>query len=446
MSDGKEIISIHVGEWGIDLGTNSWKGLLSEHGIDNSGRSDNASDLSMERLGVYFNNTKVDHYVPRAIVTDLDPITRARFTRNTVHELLPGQNKIYGSSSCYNNWAKGFYSADAGEVTEKALDALRREAEQCDNLQGIQMTHSIFAGTGGGMGSLLLSRLAEEYPEIHQLTSSVMPTYSVDDGCVIRPYNVVLSLQYLAEHADLTWLFSHWALDNKIVYQLKMDNSWARYNRIISDIMSGATTSLRFPTTGQGSDLTQFIKNLVPASPRLHFLTSAMAPVYGSHAHTNPVQMTTTQLARELCQDGMWTMSCNQPRSQVHGRCLAYSASFRGPNASVNDIKQFFQNARDKTSPDFVEWMPANAHLHVSPVSAAGYDSETAAFGIGNFTSVREELEDTLQMFDTLFKRRSFLHFYTDHGMDQMEFVDAASIVTDLIEEYKMAGSSIITQ
>jgi hypothetical protein len=59
---------------------------------------------------------------------------------------------------------------------------------------------------------------------------------------------------------------------------------------------------------------------------------------------------------------------------------------------------------------------------------------------------VIEELEDTLQMFDALFKRKSFLHFYTDHGMDQMEFVDAASIMTDLIEEYKMAESDTITQ
>jgi tubulin beta len=90
--------------------------------------------------------------------------------------------------------------------------------------------------------------------------------------------------------------------------------------------------------------------------------------------------------------------------------------------------------------------MPANAHLHVSPVSAAGYESEAAAFGIGNFTSGIEELGDTLQMFDTLFKRRSFLHFYTDHGMDQMEFVEAASIMADLIEEYKMAETDTITQ
>jgi tubulin beta len=90
--------------------------------------------------------------------------------------------------------------------------------------------------------------------------------------------------------------------------------------------------------------------------------------------------------------------------------------------------------------------MPANTHLHVSPVSAAGYDSETAAFAIGNFTSVIEELGDTLQMFHTLFKRRSFLHFYTDHGMDLLEFVDAASVVADLIEEYKMAETDTITQ
>jgi hypothetical protein len=80
----------------------------------------------------------------------------------------------------------------------------------------------------------------------------------------------------------------------------------------------------------------------------------------------------------------------------------------------------------------------------MSPVPAAGH--ETAAFGIGNFTSVIEELEDTLQMFDTLFKRGSFLHFYTDHGMDQLEFVEAASIMADLIEEYRMVESDTITR
>jgi hypothetical protein len=120
-------------------------------------------------------------------------------------------------------------------------------------------------------------------------------------------------------------------MNNKIIYQLKMDHSWALYNRIIADIMAGATTALRFPTTEQGSsDLTEFIKDLVPNSPMLHFLTSAMTPVYGSQSHTNPAKMTTTQLAREVCQGRMWTMSCSRPRSQVHGRCLAYSATLYG--------------------------------------------------------------------------------------------------------------------
>lgn len=42
---------------------------------------------------------------------------------------------------------------------DSIMEAIRREAEGCDALQGFQMAHSIGGGTGSGMGALLLSRL-----------------------------------------------------------------------------------------------------------------------------------------------------------------------------------------------------------------------------------------------------------------------------------------------
>lgn len=45
------------------------------------------------------------------------------------------------------------------------MDLLRKEAESCDLLQGFQMIHSLGGGTGSGLGSLILNKLREEFPD-----------------------------------------------------------------------------------------------------------------------------------------------------------------------------------------------------------------------------------------------------------------------------------------
>ena len=53
---------------------------------------------------------------------------------------------------------------------------VRREAESCDCLQGFQLTHSLGGGTGSGMGTLLISKIREEYPDRIMNTFSVVPS------------------------------------------------------------------------------------------------------------------------------------------------------------------------------------------------------------------------------------------------------------------------------
>jgi hypothetical protein len=40
-------------------------------------------------------------------------------------------------------------------------DSLRKNAENCDALQGFQLVHSLGGGTGAGLGCLLLSKIRE---------------------------------------------------------------------------------------------------------------------------------------------------------------------------------------------------------------------------------------------------------------------------------------------
>lgn len=77
-----------------------------------------------------------------------------------------------------NNWAKGHYTEGA-ELVESVLDVVRKESESCDSLQGFQLAHSLGGGTGSGMGTLLLSKIREEYPDRIMNTFSVFPSPKV---------------------------------------------------------------------------------------------------------------------------------------------------------------------------------------------------------------------------------------------------------------------------
>ena len=77
-----------------------------------------------------------------------------------------------------NNWAKGHYTEGA-ELVDSILDVMRKESEGCDCLQGFQLAHSLGGGTGSGLGTLLISKIREEYPDRIMNTFSVVPSPKV---------------------------------------------------------------------------------------------------------------------------------------------------------------------------------------------------------------------------------------------------------------------------
>merc|ERR1711881_676487 len=88
---------------------------------------------------------------------------------------------------------------EGAELIDSVLDVVRKEAEGCDCLQGFQITHSLGGGTGSGMGTLLISKIWEEYPDRIMETFSVMPSPKVSDT-VVEPYNATLSVHQLVEN------------------------------------------------------------------------------------------------------------------------------------------------------------------------------------------------------------------------------------------------------
>ena len=108
-------------------------------------------------------------------------------------------------------------------------------------------------------------------------TFSVLPSPRVSE-VVVEPYNATLSIHQLVENSDATFCIDNEALYDICMRTLKLaDPSYGDLNHLVSAVMSGVTTCLRFP--GQlNSDLRKLAVNLVPF-PRLHFFTVGFAPL-----------------------------------------------------------------------------------------------------------------------------------------------------------------------
>ncbi|GAB1863462.1 Tubulin beta-3 chain [Formica fusca] len=428
----REIVHLQAGQCGNQIGAKFWEVISEEHGIDQSGIYHGDSDLQLERISVYYNEASVatstngGKYVPRAILLDLEPGTMDAVRSGAYGKLFRPDNFVFGQSGAGNNWAKGHYTEGA-ELVDSVLDVVRKECENCDCLQGFQLTHSLGGGTGSGMGTLLISKIREEYPDRIMNTYSVMPSPKVSDT-VVEPYNATLSVHQLVENTDETYCIDNEALYDICFRTLKVSNpSYNDLNHLVSLTMSGVTTCLRFP--GQlNADLRKLAVNMVPF-PRLHFFMPGFAPLT-SRSMQQYSALSVPELTQQMF-DAKNMMAACDPR---HGRYLTVAAVFRG-RMSMKEVDEQMLSVQNKNSSYFVEWIPNNVKTAVCDIPPKGLKMSSTF--IGNTTAIQELFKRISEQFTAMFRRKAFLHWYTGEGMDEMEFTEAESNMNDLVSEYQ---------
>ena len=132
----REILHIQGGQCGNQIGSKFWEVVCDEHGIDPTGRYIGTSELQLERVNVYYNEASCGRFVPRAVLMDLEPGTMDSVRTGPYGQIFRPDNFVFGQSGAGNNWAKGHYTEGA-ELIDSVLDVVRKEAENCDCLQGI---------------------------------------------------------------------------------------------------------------------------------------------------------------------------------------------------------------------------------------------------------------------------------------------------------------------
>ena len=151
------------------------------------------------------------------------------------HAALYNPENVYVSKDgggAGNNWAMGYAAGE--RIYEEIMEMIDREAEGSDSLevrscivsprliaQGFMLLHSIAGGTGSGLGSYLLERLNDRFPKKLITTYSVFPNSQSGD-VVVQPYNSLLALKRLTNHADAVVVLDNAALARILTDRLHM--------------------------------------------------------------------------------------------------------------------------------------------------------------------------------------------------------------------------------
>merc|ERR1719242_801586 len=307
------------------------------------------------------------------------------------------------------------------------MDAVRRQIEMCHSPQGFQIFHSLGGGTGSGMGTLLLLKIRDAYPDKITCTYSVFPSPKVSDT-VVEPYNAVLSSHQLLENSDETFIVDNEALYNISHNILKMNApTYAELNRLIAEVSCGITCPLRFPGKLNG-DLRKLGVNLVPF-PRLHFFLVSQAPLF-----SEATKARVTLNVKELTKQGWSERNFYSNVKASDGKYLAVALTYRG-NMSTSEVDENVRELNDKNTDSFVEWIPNNIKSGVVEIPPTTI--KMSATFVGNTTALKGIFQRLATQFGAMYKRKAFLHWYKNEGMDEMEFQEADKNVRDLITEYE---------
>ncbi|XP_076872803.1 tubulin epsilon chain isoform X2 [Brachyhypopomus gauderio] len=371
-----------------------------------------------------------------------------------LRQLFSTTQLISDVSGSGNNWAVGHHTYGSA-YREQIVEQIRKAAEHCDCLQTFFVLHSMGGGTGSGLGTCVLKLLEEEFPEVCRLVTAVYP--SAEDDVITSPYNSVLAMRELTEHADcvlpienqslvdIVSKIQHMAHTGKPSCVIKKDctiisgqggvskteKPFDAMNNIVANLLLNITSSARF----EGSlnmDLNEITMNLVPF-PRLHYLVSSLTPLYTLADVSVPTrrldQMFTDAFSKEH------QLMKADPR---HSLYLACALMLRG-DVQMSDLRRNIERLRPMLS--FVPWNEEGWKASLCAVPPVGHTHSLLA--LANNTCVKTSFMQLRDRFIKLYRKKAHLHHYVSvEGMETSGFSEALHSLSALIDEYSQLDST----
>lgn len=88
---------------------------------------------------------------------------------------------ISGKEDAANNFGRGYYTIGK-EMEVTIMDSIRKQTDSCSSFAGFFIFHSMGGGTGSGLTTLLMQKLATEYGKKHKLEFVIYPCPRVSNS------------------------------------------------------------------------------------------------------------------------------------------------------------------------------------------------------------------------------------------------------------------------
>ncbi|XP_071964180.1 tubulin epsilon chain-like [Antedon mediterranea] len=422
-------IVIQVGQCGNQIGCRFWDLALQEHAQyrKRGSRDDSWNSFFMQSKSGNLSDNLSESIKARAVLVDMEEGVINQLLKGPLAKLLDQKQLLTDVSGAGNNWATGHLHFGA-QYRERIEECVRRAAEQCDCLQCFFLFHSMGGGTGSGVGTSILSMLQDNYPDIYRFVTAVYP--SADDDVVTSPYNAVLAMNQLTEHADCVLPFENQALmDITMKFgkegKDKADkNPYDSMNDIVGKMLLNITSSSRFEGA-LNVDINEITTNLVPF-PKLHYLVSSQTPLVqdGSSMPLRRLdQLFTDVFLREH------QMIKADPRNSMYLSCALMC---RG-KIELSDLRRNIDRLRP--SLNFIHWNTDGWKTGLCSVAPVG--QQQALVALSNNTCIRHSMQNLKDRFVKLYRRKAHIHHYTSvDGMDNEIFSQSLESLSTLIQDY----------
>ncbi|KAI9175807.1 alpha-tubulin [Blastocladiella emersonii ATCC 22665] len=439
----REIISIHVGQAGVQVGNACWELYCLEHGIQPDGTmpSEKAAAIADTSFHTFFSETGAGKHVPRTVFVDLEPNVVDEVRTGAYRQLFHPELLITGKEDAANNYARGHYTIGK-EMLDPVMDRLQKLADGCAGLQGFLIFHSLGGGTGSGFGSALMERISVEYGKKTKLDFTIAPSPSISTS-MVEPYNSVLTMHTTMEHADCSFV-----VDNEAIYDICSRAmaverpTYTNLNRLIAQVVSSVTASLRFDGS-LNVDLNEFQTNLVPY-PRIHFPLLSYAPIISADKamHEN---LSVAEITAAVFEPANQMVKCDPRTGKYMACCLLY----RG-DVTPKDGSAAIASIRAKRTIQFVDWCPTGFKMGINfqpPTVIPGSDMarvSRAVCSLSNTTAIASAWARINHKFDLMYAKRAFVHWYVGEGMEEGEFSEAREDLAALEKDYEEVGADSV--
>eukprot|EP01084_Bolivina_argentea_P258835 436527_1 len=131
--DERQIITVSVGQCGLQLGSVVWQQYCAEHHISKNGKITEIN-LADNKFNTFFHETSRGTYVPRNIMIDTEPNVIDDIKTSSYAKLYNHRFLLPGKEDAANNFARGHYTVGA-EMMDTFTDRLRKLMELCDKCE-----------------------------------------------------------------------------------------------------------------------------------------------------------------------------------------------------------------------------------------------------------------------------------------------------------------------